>query len=113
MILATLFGAIYAIFSKPYLDKYSPLTVTATAMAAGAVGLLGFWAAFELPQGIPQFDPARWLSILYIGRCRGGIVVLSLYAWALGETAPTVTMIFLPLNPIAAIVAGALFRMSR
>ena len=32
-----------------------------------------------------------------------------LYAWALGQTAPTVTMIFLPLNPIAAIVAGALF----
>ena len=108
MILATLFGAIYAIFSKPYLDKYSPLTVTATAMAAGAVGLLGFWAAFELPQGIPQFDSARWLSILYIGTA-GGALSFFLYAWALGQTAPTVTMIFLPLNPIAAIVAGALF----
>jgi drug/metabolite transporter (DMT)-like permease len=108
MILATLFGAVYAIFSKPYLDKYSPLTVTATAMAAGAVGLLGFWAAFEIPQGIPQFDSVKWLSILYIGTA-GGALSFFLYAWALCQTAPTVTMIFLPLNPIAAIVAGALF----
>jgi len=108
MILATLFGAVYAIFSKPYLDKYSPLTVTATAMAAGAVGLLGFWAAFEIPHGIPQFDSVKWLSILYIGIV-GGALSFFLYAWALCQTAPTVTMIFLPLNPIAAIVAGALF----
>ena len=108
MILATLFGAVYAIFSKPYLDKYSPLTVTATAMAAGAVGLLGFWTPFELSQGIPHFDTAMWLSVLYIGTA-GGAFSFFLYAWALGQTAPTVTMIFLPLNPIAAIVAGALF----
>jgi drug/metabolite transporter (DMT)-like permease len=77
-------------------------------MAAGAVGLLGFWAAFGIPQGIPQFDSVKWLSILYIGTA-GGALSFFLYAWALGQTAPTVTMIFLPLNPIAAIVAGVLF----
>jgi drug/metabolite transporter (DMT)-like permease len=108
MIMATLLGAVYAIFSKPYLDKYSPLTVTATAMAAGAVGLLGFWAPFEISQGIPHFNSAGWLSVLYIGTA-GGALSFFLYAWALGQTAPTITMIFLPLNPIAAVVAGALF----
>jgi drug/metabolite transporter (DMT)-like permease len=108
MILATLFGAVYAIFSKPYLDKYSPLTVTATAMAAGAVGLLCLWAPFGISRGIPHFDSARWLSVFYIGAV-GGALSFFLYAWALGQTAPTVTMIFLPLNPIAAVVTGALF----
>ncbi len=108
MIMATLMGAIYAIFSKPYLEKYSPLRVTAAAMAAGALGLLCFWSVFEVSESLPRFDSIRWLSVLYIG-IAGGALSFFLYAWALDRTAPTVTMIFLPLNPIAALVAGWLF----
>ena len=108
MIVATLLGAIYAIFSKPYLKKYSPLVVTAIAMAAGALGLCAFWAAIDLPHGLPHLDSVGWLSILYIG-IAGGALSFFLYAWALGQTAPTTTMILLPLNPIAAVIAGALF----
>ena len=108
MILATLLGAIYAIFSKPYLKKYSPLVVTATAMASGALGLLCFWTAIDFSQGVPQWNSIEWLSILYIG-IAGGALSFFLYCWALGQTAPTVTMITLPLNPIAAVIAGALF----
>jgi drug/metabolite transporter (DMT)-like permease len=105
MIVATLLGAIYAICSKPYLKKYSPLVVTAIAMAAGAVGLLVFWAAIDLPHGLPRLDASGWLSILYIG-IAGGALSFFLYAWALEQTAPTTTMILLPLNPIAAVIAG-------
>jgi drug/metabolite transporter (DMT)-like permease len=108
MILATLLGAIYAIFSKPYLKKYSPLVVTATAMAAGALALLCFWIAIDASRGIPRWDSIEWLSILYIG-IAGGALSFFLYSWALGQTMPTVTMITLPLNPIAAVIAGALF----
>jgi drug/metabolite transporter (DMT)-like permease len=107
MIVATLLGAIYAIFSKPYLKKYSPLLVTAIAMAAGAAGLLVSWAAIDLPRGLPHLDPIGWLSILYIG-VAGGALSFFLYAWALGQTAPTTTMILLPLNPVAAVVVGSL-----
>lgn len=108
MILATILGATYAIFSKPYLEKYSPLEVTSIAMAAGAVGLLAIWAAVDLPQGMPNLDWSGWLSILYVGIV-GGALSFFLYAWALGQTAPTTTMILLPLNPIAAVIAGSLF----
>jgi drug/metabolite transporter (DMT)-like permease len=48
-----------------------------------------------------------WLAILYIG-VAGGALSFFLYAWALGQTAPTTTMILLPLNPIAAIIVGSL-----
>lgn len=108
MIVATLLGAIYAIFSKPYLDRYSPLVVTAIAMAAGAFGLLIVWAAIDLPHGVPHLDVAGWLAIAYIG-IAGGALSFFLYAWSLGQTAPTTTMILLPLNPITAVIAGALF----
>jgi drug/metabolite transporter (DMT)-like permease len=107
MIAATLLGAVYAIFSKPYLQKYSPLVVTAIAMAAGALGLLVFWAAIDLAHGLPHLNPIGWLTIAYIG-IAGGALSFFLYAWSLGQTAPTTTMILLPLNPITAVIAGGL-----
>jgi drug/metabolite transporter (DMT)-like permease len=108
MVAATLCGAIYAVFSKPYLAKYPPLVVTAIAMAAGASALLVVWVALDLPSGLPSLDAAGWLTILYIG-VAGGAFSFLLYAWSLGRTAPTATMILLPLNPIAAITTGVLF----
>lgn len=107
MVLATVCGAIYAVFSKPFLAKYPPVVVTAIAMGAGATALLATWLVLDLPQGLPSLNATGWLAILYIGAA-GGALSFFLYAWALGRTAPTATMISLPLNPIAAILAGAL-----
>jgi drug/metabolite transporter (DMT)-like permease len=109
MILATLAGAAYAVFSKAYLAKYPPVVVTAIAMGAGASTLLLIWLFRDLPTtGLPNLDTAGWLVILYIGAI-GGALSFFLYAWALGRTAPTATMILLPLNPMTAMVAGVAF----
>jgi len=107
MLVAALSGAAYAVFSKPYLAKYPPLTVTAVAMAAGAIALCAIWAFVELPAGLPRLDGRGWLEILYIGAI-GGALSFFLYAWALGRTTATVTMIVLPLNPITAMLTDAL-----
>jgi drug/metabolite transporter (DMT)-like permease len=111
MVLATLLGAIYAVFSKSHLAKYSPLVVTTIAMGAGAVTLL-ILSAVQNPgillNGLPHLDSAGWWAILYIGIV-GGALSFFLYAWALERTAPTVTMILVTLNPIAAILAGVAF----
>lgn len=108
MVLATIFGALYAVLSKPYLAKYSSLTVTAIAMGAGALALLVSWMVEDGSAGAPQLDGPGWISILYIG-VAGGALSFYLYAWALRRSAATVTMILLPLNPIAALTAGALW----
>jgi drug/metabolite transporter (DMT)-like permease len=109
MILATLAGAAYAVFSKAYLTKYPPVVVTAIAMSAGAGTLLVIWLVRDLPStGLPDLNSTGWLVILYIGAI-GGALSFFLYAWALGRTAPTATMILLPLNPIAAILTGVTF----
>ena len=109
MILATLSGAVYAVFSKPYLAKYPPVVVTAIAMGAGAATLLLIWLIEDLATtGLPDLNSTGWLVILYIGAI-GGALSFFLYAWALGRTAPTATMILLPLNPVAAILAGFAF----
>jgi drug/metabolite transporter (DMT)-like permease len=108
MVLATIFGALYAVLSKPYLTKHPPLSVTAVAMGAGALALLVLWIFENASAGAPQLDGPGWISILYIG-VAGGALSFFLYAWALRRTAATVTMILLPLNPIAALIAGALW----
>jgi len=109
MILATLAGAVYAVFSKPYLAKYPPVVVTAIAMGAGAGTLLLIWLVRDLPTtGLPNLNSTGWLVILYIGAI-GGALSFFLYAWALGRTAPTATMILLPLNPVAAMITGVAF----
>jgi drug/metabolite transporter (DMT)-like permease len=107
MVLATVLGAVYAVFSKPYLAKYPPLTVTAIAMGAGAVALVSAWALEDLTMRLPHFTPGGWLAIGYVGAA-GGALSFFLYAWALGRATPTSTMVLIPLNPIAAFVAGAL-----
>lgn len=108
MVLAAVSGAVYAVYSKPYIIRYSPLTVTSIAMGAGAVALSSVWLIGDRTIGFPRFDLAGWLSIFYIG-VAGGALSFFLYAWALGRASPTTIMILLPLNPIAALVAGSLW----
>jgi drug/metabolite transporter (DMT)-like permease len=108
MIAATVCGAVYAVFSQRYLVKYPPIVVSAIAMGAGAASLLCVWLVTDLPAGLPELDAKGWLLILFIGAI-GGALSFFLYAWALGRTAPTATMILLPLNPMAAILTGVLF----
>jgi drug/metabolite transporter (DMT)-like permease len=108
MVLAAVSGAVYAVFSKPYVVKYSPLTVTAIAMGAGAIALSLVWLIGDRAIGFPRFGLSGWLAIFYIA-IAGGAVSFFLYAWALGRASPTTIMILLPLNPIAALVAGSLW----
>jgi drug/metabolite transporter (DMT)-like permease len=106
MVLAAVSGAVYAVYSKPYVIKYSPLTVTSIAMGAGAIALSLVWLIGDRAIGLPRFDLSGWLAIFYIG-IAGGAMSFFLYAWALGRAPPTTIMILLPLNPIAALVAGS------
>src|SRR6185503_2909537 len=78
------------------------------AMGSGAASLLCVWLVRDLSHGLPELNTRGWLVILFIGAI-GGALSFFLYAWALGRTAPTATMILLPLNPMAAIITGALF----
>jgi drug/metabolite transporter (DMT)-like permease len=108
MLLAAVSGAVYTVYSKPYVVKYSPLAVTTTAMGAGAVALSLVWIIGDRAVGLPHFDLFGWLAMSYIG-IAGGAVSFLLYAWALGRASPTTIMMLLPLNPIAALVASSLW----
>ncbi len=104
---SALTGAICTVLYRPYLQKYTTLSVSAAAMLA-AIGFLAVLASREeLFRALPHFTPAGWLAVVFIGICSG--VGYYLWLWALNHTTPTQVTVFLALSPITAAVLGVLF----
>src|SRR5207244_2843086 len=95
---SALIGAGCSVLYRPYLRRYSSLSVSTLAMFA-AVGFLGVFAAgqgfFNSP---PRFTVAGWLAVLFIGASSG--VGYFLWLWALRRGTPTRVTVFLALSPI-------------
>src|SRR5262249_61134840 len=106
MVLGTVSGAAFAVFSRPLFAKNTPRCVSSTAMSAGAAALCVSFVVATPARALPRLDGTGWLAILYIGLA-GGALSFFLYAWALGRSAPTTIMILIPLNPIAALLVGS------
>ena len=101
------FFAACSVLYRPYLDKYSILPVSIYALISSVAFLFimslfeGFWT------DLPTFNPSEWLVVLLIGMssCAG----YYLWLWALERTTPTHVTVYLALNPLTALGAGALF----
>jgi len=103
---SALTGAVCSLLYRPYLDRYSALTVGAPAMLASA-GVLGVLAAGNgLFATIGQLTSADWLAILFIGS--SSAVAYLLWLWALMSTSATNVTMFLAVGPVTAAALGAL-----
>lgn len=103
--ITVLCGAIYNVFSRPYLKRYPALHVSALSMLAGVI----FLAVVAGSQGtfsqVPEFTRAGWVALLFLGTF-GGAVGFSLWIWALERSTPSRVAVFLTLNPVTAILLG-------
>jgi drug/metabolite transporter (DMT)-like permease len=104
---AVLCGALYNVFSRPFLKRYPPLHVSAISMAAGTIAL-------ALPAGLrgvfahaPRFTGTGWAAVLFLGTF-GGAVGFTLWIWALQRSTPSRVAVFLALNPVTATLLGVL-----
>lgn len=105
ILLSAATGAICSVFYRPYLAKYPALPVSALAMLASVLFLLGgagFEGLFAVPLAI---DGAGWAAIVFIGLSSG--VFYFLWLWALANASPTRVTIFLSLSPVTAALVGA------
>lgn len=99
-------GAIYNVFSRPFLKRYPSLHVTALSMAAGALFLAPIAATQGLFTTVPHFTAGGWLAVIFLGTF-GGALGFALWIWALERSTPSRVAVFLGLNPITAISLGA------
>ncbi|MDX2159341.1 MAG: DMT family transporter [Hyphomicrobiaceae bacterium] len=104
MLLGVLCAAIYSVFGRATLMRHGPLFVTGLAMAF-AVAILLPVVALGPGVAFPQLSMQGWLAVAFLGTIAGA-VQFSLFMWALRWLPPTTTVLYLTLNPIAAMVLG-------
>lgn len=99
-------GAIYNVFSRPYLKQYATLKVTAWSMASGAVALAPIAAMSGAFSTAPSFTTNGWFAVIFLGAL-GGALAFGAWIWALERSTPSKVAVFITLNPITAILLGA------
>lgn len=99
-------GASWNAFSRPYLQLYPPLPVTLLAMLAGVCFSFPFAAAEGLFADLAALTLGGWGVVLFLA-VPAGAFSFFIFNWALQQTTPARTAVFLPLSPIAATFFGA------
>lgn len=98
-------GAGYTALSRPVLKRVPATLVTCFAMMSGTVCLcLLSWTTGSL--AVPVLSPSGWLVIAFLGTL-GGALSFFLWTWAVRNSTPTRTAVFLALNPMSATFLGA------
>lgn len=100
-------GAAYNVFSRPYLQRYTPVEVTAMAMVAGTLFLAPLAAANGVFTRWPAFTSTGWMALAFLGTL-GGAFGFALWSWALQRSTPSRVAVFIAINPLTAITLGVL-----
>jgi len=104
---AVLCGALYNVFSRPFLKRYKPLHVSALSMAAGTASLAPLAATRGAFTSVPPFTDTAWAALVFLGTF-GGALGFALWIWALQRSTPSRVAVFLAINPVTATLLGAL-----
>jgi drug/metabolite transporter (DMT)-like permease len=107
MLLGVFCAAIYSVFGRATLMKHGALFVTALGMAFAVAALLPVIAIGQGGLALPVFTAKGWIAVIFLGTVAGA-AQFSLFMWALRWLPPTTTVLYLTLNPVAAMVLGIL-----
>jgi drug/metabolite transporter (DMT)-like permease len=107
MLLTALCGAIYGVLAQRMLARYSALTVTMYAMLFGTFLLFPAALVEGLPQAFIRIDGKAAFLILFLG-IFGGALGFFLWTFALTRLTPTQVAVYVNVNPLVAIILGAI-----
>jgi drug/metabolite transporter (DMT)-like permease len=101
MTAAVLCMAFYNVWSRPFMQRSSPLGYLTIGMGAGAAALVLFGTLSGRVEVVATFNAAEWIAGVYLG-VAGGALAFILWVLALARTTPTRVANTMTLNPIAA-----------
>lgn len=104
---AAVTGSIYNVASGFYLRRYPALVMCAVMLPVGAIALLLAIVVGGDYSGFTSFSWRGWSAVAYLMTI-GGAVTFFLWIWALEHTTPSRVAITVTMNPVAAVVLGAL-----
>lgn len=97
-------GALCSVLYRPYLQRYSSLSVGTLAMLASVLALVPAAAHEGFFSDWPSFSTPTLAAIVFIGISSG--VFYFLWLWALAHASPTRVTIFQGLSPLTATLLG-------
>jgi len=106
ILLGAVISAVYNVWSNRWLRLHDPLVVVVTGVVPGTVLLFFVAQAVGAPTITPQLSTVGWLAVGFIG-LGGAAISYMLWLWALRYTTPTLVAVALPVNPLMALVWGA------
>jgi len=107
MLLTAFCGALYGVLAQRMLARYSALTVTTYAMVFGTLLLFPAAIVEGLPQAFVLIDGKVAVLILFLG-IFGGALGYFLWTFALTRLTPTQVAVYVNVNPMVAIILGAI-----
>jgi drug/metabolite transporter (DMT)-like permease len=105
---ASVLWALYTMLARPLLTRYSPLTVTAYSVAAGALLLLPFSAAQLADQPWHAVSAGSWTALAFAAWIGGGMAYIFWYE-GVRRLGVNRTIAYHYLVPFVAVVVAALF----
>jgi drug/metabolite transporter (DMT)-like permease len=106
VLLGALISAVFNVWSSRWLRAHEPLVVGVAGVLPGTALLFILAQALGAPTFAPQLSTVGWLAIGFIGLF-GAAISYMLWLWALRHTTPTLVAIALPMNPLMALLWGA------
>jgi drug/metabolite transporter (DMT)-like permease len=98
---ATLCMALYNVWTRPFIQRSSPLGVVTASMSVGAAALVVISALHGGAEMIARFALGEWLAALYLA-AGGGALAFFLWVYALRYASPTRVANTMTINPIVA-----------
>ena len=107
VLLGAVITASYNVWSNRWLRLHDPLVVVVTGVLPGTLLLFIVAQALGAPTVSPDLSTLGWLAVGFIGLF-GAAVSYMLWLWALRHTTPTLVAVSLPMNPLMALLLGAI-----
>jgi drug/metabolite transporter (DMT)-like permease len=106
---ATLCMALYNVWTRPFIQRSSPLGFVTASMGVGAAALVIISAMQGGAGMLARFAPGEWLAAAYLA-AGGGALAFFLWVYALRHASPTRVANTMTVNPIVAglLAAGIL-----
>lgn len=107
ILIGALITAVYGVWSNRWLRRHPPLVAVVSGVVPGSAFLYVIALATDAPAFTPELSRAGWMAVAYLG-VGAAAISYTLWLWALRHTTPTLVAVALPMNPLMAMIWGAL-----
>ena len=106
VLVGALITSVYGVWSSRALQRHSPLVAVVSGVVPGSFLLFLLALGLGAPTFAPTLSGIGWAAVAFLG-IGAAVISYTLWLWALRHTTPTLVAVALPMNPLMALLWGA------